>query len=95
MAARTILITGAAGFVGRAVCAAFAQAGLTVVPATRQTIGDIGPQTDWQAMLRGVEAVVIAGTDLNLVLDESSAQFPAFDCAVAHIEAIVDRMIGV
>jgi len=39
-----------------------------------------------------VEAILIAGTDLNLVIDETTAGFPAFDCAAAHIEAIVGRM---
>lgn len=40
----------------------------------------------------GVEAVLIAGTDFNLVFDEATAGFPAFDCAAAHIGAIVNRM---
>jgi aspartate racemase len=40
----------------------------------------------------GVEAVLIAGTDFNLVFDEETAGFPAFDCAAAHIDAIVGRM---
>lgn len=39
-----------------------------------------------------VAAVLLAGTDLNLVMDESTAGFPAFDCAAAHIAAIVERM---
>jgi aspartate racemase len=39
-----------------------------------------------------VEAVLIAGTDFNLVFDEATAGFPAFDCAKAHINAIVARM---
>jgi aspartate racemase len=38
-----------------------------------------------------VDAVVLAGTDLNLIFDEGSAGFPAFDCASAHINAILDR----
>jgi aspartate racemase len=38
-----------------------------------------------------VDAVVLAGTDLNLIFDEASAGFPAFDCASAHITAIIDR----
>jgi aspartate racemase len=38
-----------------------------------------------------VDAVVLAGTDLNLIFDEASAGFPAFDCAAAHINAILDR----
>jgi aspartate racemase len=38
-----------------------------------------------------IDAVVLAGTDLNLIFDEASAGFPAFDCASAHIKAILDR----
>jgi aspartate racemase len=41
-----------------------------------------------------VEAVVLAGTDLNLVLSEANAGFPAVDCAAAHIDAILARMAG-
>ena len=41
-----------------------------------------------------VEAIVLAGTDLNLILDETNAGFPAVDCAAAHIDAIVARMAG-
>ncbi len=41
-----------------------------------------------------VEAIVLAGTDLNLVLNEANAGFPAVDCAAAHIDAIVARMSG-
>jgi aspartate racemase len=40
----------------------------------------------------GVEAIVLAGTDLNLVFNESNAGFPAVDCAAAHIDAIVAQM---
>lgn len=41
-----------------------------------------------------VEAIVLAGTDLNLVFNEGNAGFPAVDCAGAHIDAIVARMSG-
>ena len=41
-----------------------------------------------------VEAIVLAGTDLNLVFSEANAGFPAVDCAAAHIDAIVARMSG-
>src|SRR5262245_48213137 len=40
-----------------------------------------------------VEAIVLAGTDLNLVFNETSAGFPAVDCAAAHIAAIVEEMM--
>jgi aspartate racemase len=39
-----------------------------------------------------VDAVVLAGTDLNLIFNEASAGFPAFDCASAHINAILDQV---
>jgi len=42
----------------------------------------------------GVEAILLAGTDLNLIFSEANAGFPAVDCAAAHIDAIVDRMAG-
>ena len=38
-----------------------------------------------------IDAVVLAGTDLNLIFDEANAGFPAFDCAAAQIDAILDR----
>jgi aspartate racemase len=40
----------------------------------------------------GVEAIVLAGTDLNLVFNERNTDFPAVDCAHAHIDAIVTRI---
>ncbi len=39
-----------------------------------------------------VESILLAGTDLNLIFDESNAGFPAIDCAKAHIDAIVAAM---
>ena len=40
----------------------------------------------------GVEAILLAGTDLALMFDEASAGFPAIDVARLHIEAIVERL---
>jgi aspartate racemase len=37
----------------------------------------------------GVEAILLAGTDLALVFDETNTTFPYVDCAAAHIRAIV------
>jgi aspartate racemase len=42
----------------------------------------------------GVEAVLLAGTDLTTVMNESDAGFPALDCARIHIDAIVRRMLA-
>lgn len=43
----------------------------------------------------GVEAIVLAGTDLNLIFNEANAEFPAVDCAAAHVAAIVDAMLAI
>ena len=40
----------------------------------------------------GVQAILLAGTDLALMFDEASAGFPAIDVARLHIEAIVERL---
>jgi aspartate racemase len=40
-----------------------------------------------------IDAVVLAGTDLNLIFDEANAGFPAFDCAAAHLTTILDRAL--
>lgn len=37
----------------------------------------------------GVEAIMLGGTDLALVFDEQTADFPLVDCAGIHVEAIV------
>jgi aspartate racemase len=41
----------------------------------------------------GAQAVLLAGTDLSIALNESNAGFPAIDCARVHIDAIVKRLI--
>jgi aspartate racemase len=40
----------------------------------------------------GVEAILLAGTDLAVMFDEANAGFPAIDVARLHIEAIVERL---
>jgi aspartate racemase len=41
----------------------------------------------------GAQAVLLAGTDLSMALNEKTAGFPAVDCARIHIDAIVKRLI--
>jgi nucleoside-diphosphate-sugar epimerase len=64
-----ILVTGAAGFIGRALCRELVERGHTVLGRTRgpakpiagaelDQIGDIGRQTDWSAHLDRIEIVV-------------------------------------
>jgi aspartate racemase len=41
-----------------------------------------------------VDAVVLAGTDLTLVFNESNTSFPYVDCAELHIQAIMQHLIA-
>ncbi len=68
-----ILVTGAAGFIGRGLCQELARRGHAVLGATRKPaqpvpgvelrpIGDIGPHTVWGNHLAGVDVVVHLAT---------------------------------
>ena len=83
----SILVTGAGGFVGLRLCARLAAAGHTVKAAVRRDsaalaaiapaahilrIGDIGPDTDWQAALAGVDMVVHLAARAHVMRDHAS-----------------------
>lgn len=65
-AAATILVTGATGFVGTRACQILTAQGFSVISAVRaghetattRPVGELGPQTDWTAALREIDAVV-------------------------------------
>jgi aspartate racemase len=40
-----------------------------------------------------VEAIILAGTDLALIFNESNTSFPHVDCARAHLDAILRVML--
>ena len=42
----------------------------------------------------GVEAILLAGTDLAVIFDETTAGFPCIDVARLHIDAIVERLVS-
>ena len=42
----------------------------------------------------GAEAVLLAGTDLSMVLNEQNAGFPTLDCAGEHSKAITQRLLA-
>jgi len=68
MAAPRILVTGANGFIGRALCARLVRDGTTVraavraqgtdLPCPSAAVGEIGTHTDWGGALEGIEVVV-------------------------------------
>jgi aspartate racemase len=60
-----------------------------ISPSEETRLRDLG---DTLCRRDRVEAIVLAGTDLNLVFNEANTGFPAVDCAAAHIDAILARM---
>jgi aspartate racemase len=42
----------------------------------------------------GAEAVLLAGTDLSMVMNEENAGFPTLDCAGVHIREITRRLLA-
>ena len=77
-----ILVTGANGFVGRALCGHLNTHGHVVVPAVRRAsglaneavVGDIDDATDWATVLKGCDAVVHLAARVHVMDD--TAQNP-------------------
>ena len=82
-----VLVTGATGFVGRALCPALKQVGHEVSAAVRNpnaddipegvtvhAINDIGPETDWAEALSGADAVIHLAARAH-VMNETAAEF--------------------
>ncbi len=80
-----ILVTGATGFVGRALCPVLTAAGNSVRAAVRRdgaipagalettVVPDIGPDTDWRAALAGIDAVVHLAGRVHVVNEDQQA----------------------
>ncbi|WP_431204139.1 NAD-dependent epimerase/dehydratase family protein [Bradyrhizobium betae] len=77
-----VLLTGASGFVGRHVAPALAREGWSVRRAVRSPEGlddevvieSIGPETDWSAAARGVDAVVHLAARVHHKHEEHAVQ---------------------
>lgn len=94
-----ILITGAAGFIGQALCARLAAEGHTVVGAARRAdvtlppgvaacdIGEIGPVTDWRDALRGVDLVFHLAQQAHRAADARFGDEPAAAARLAEAAA--------
>ena len=90
-----ILVTGASGFVGRALCAELRRRGVAALGAVRNdaasgevAIGALGPGNDWNAALAGREAVIHLAARVH-VMDEHDT-----DPLLAYREVNVDATIN-
>jgi nucleoside-diphosphate-sugar epimerase len=92
-----ILVTGAAGFIGRALCRDLVGSGHAVTGVTRGTtapiagvrvlaVGDIGPETDWTSALAGVDSVIHLAGSAHRPQREAAARREA-DAAAALARA--------
>lgn len=88
-----ILVSGANGFVGRAVCTELCNQGHHVVGAVRRVradapfsqypVGDLGLATDWRPALQGMDAVIHLAARAHVMDDRESnpaAVFRAINC---------------
>lgn len=80
----TLLITGASGFVGRAVVNSLTLRGLEFTQAVRRPIpggvmvGDIGPSTSWSQALKACTAVIHLAARVHVMNDKSSDPLAEF-----------------
>lgn len=78
--ARRVLVTGATGFVGRALCVYLRTNGHGVVPVVRRgaglpdevVVGDIGPSTDLRQALAGCNAVVHLAARVHMMPEDAA-----------------------
>ena len=87
---QTVLVTGANGFVGRALCVDMARRGFTVRAAVRKLsratslpgeiveIADIGADAGWSSALAGIDAVVHLAARVHVMRDSALQPLAAF-----------------
>lgn len=84
-----VLVTGANGFVGRAVCAQALACGMTVRGAVRslcvlptgverQVLEGLGEQSDWRAALAGIAVVVHTAARVHVMADTATDPLEEF-----------------
>ncbi len=81
-----VLVTGAAGFIGRALVDRLLGEGVPTVAAVRRpltggrmiAVGDIGPHTDWRGALAGVDCVVHLAARVHVMHERAADPLAEF-----------------
>lgn len=83
-----ILVTGASGFIGRALLARLAAEGQAVRAAVRGgaadlgveqvRVGDLGPDTDWDAAVRGRDVVIHTAARVHMINERAADPLTEF-----------------
>lgn len=87
MERRMILVTGATGFVGHALCAELSRRQLPYRPVSRKPqtgfhpIGAIDAATDWSEALKGIDTVIHLAARVHVMNDEAADPLAAFRAA--------------
>lgn len=98
---RRVLVTGAAGFVGRRVVADLRSRDIAVVATARApgpgltAIGTVTPQTDWQPLLRGCDGVIHLLARVHRGGSGSDADYLADNRDITHRVARDAAAVGV
>ena len=82
----SVLVTGATGFVGRALIEVLSKSGRRVVKGVRRkavvddeiAVGDIGPSTEWAAALHGCDSVVHLAARVHVMRDTAADPLAVF-----------------
>jgi nucleoside-diphosphate-sugar epimerase len=80
-------VTGAGGFVGRALVPALERAGLGVRTAGRAELGAVGPDTKWREALAGIDAVVHLAARVHVMKEDAAAAEAEYD-RVNHLGTV-------
>ena len=89
---RVVLLTGANGFVGRNIAPALSASGMIVRKAMRKpssepntvVIDTIGPDTNWDEALRGVDALVHLAARVHHPREEHASESIAASIPMEH-----------
>jgi nucleoside-diphosphate-sugar epimerase len=73
-----VLVTGADGFIGSALCPLLESHGIEVVKATRKTAGDLNNPIDWSALLEGVDGVVHLAARVHVLRENTCLPLERF-----------------